>query len=165
MELNEQIINSLLLPMNGFHIILPQSMVAEITHRPELTSAKDDSADWLQGFFLWRSEQVPLISFEGLCEMEDSRTRSSMRIAVIHALEEISSLVFYAFELRAIPHPLTLRHDSLQSARDNAGGCNYIAANALFGGHKAVIPDLKRIERKLSEQLNMSRQVEVRIAG
>ena len=165
MELNEQVINSLLLPMNGFHIILPQAMVAEITHRPESASACEYTAGWFKGLFHWRSEQVPLISFEGLCDREDGRAHKSMRIAIIHALEGISNLVFYAFELRAIPHPLTLRRDSLQRVRDKAGDCDYIASNALFGGHKAVIPNLQQIEQKLYEQLEMGRQTKVKIAG
>ncbi len=165
MELNEQVINGLLLPLNGFHIILPQVMVAEITYRPEAASARDYTADWFKGLFQWRSQQVPLISFESLCDREDGRGRKSMRIAIIHALQGISNLVFYAFELRAIPYPLTLRHDSLQSATGSAKTCDYIASNALFGGHKAVIPDLKQIERKLYEQLEMTRQTKVKIAG
>jgi chemotaxis signal transduction protein len=165
MELNETVISSLLLPMKGFHILLPQSMVVEITQRPELASVDASSAEWFQGVFSWRSEQVPLITFEALCDKPENRLHKAMRVAIIHALYGLADLVFYAVELQAIPHHLIVRPDSLQIVPESENDNIYIASQALFGGHKAVIPNCEQIERVLHNRLEDKPQAHQKIVG
>jgi chemotaxis signal transduction protein len=165
MELNETVISSLLLPMKGFHVLLPQSMVVEITQRPELVSVDASSDEWFQGVFSWRSEQVPLIAFEALCDKPENRAHKAMRVAVIHAIHDLANLVFYAVELQAIPHHLIVRPHSLQVAPERGNDSIYVASGTLFGGHRAVIPDCEQIELVLHKRLEDSLQAHKKMVG
>lgn len=155
MEAAAKLINILLLPMSGMQVLLPQSSVAEVADRPEVTPV-NGAAPWLQGVFRWRSEQVPLISFES---MSGSRTNAAspagdrQRIAVLHGLEDIPGLVFYAMEIQAIPHPVSLERRMIEADQSEPSSSAVIASNAMIGTQKVYIPDLRRIESLIQDEL------------
>jgi chemotaxis signal transduction protein len=145
-------LHALLLPLNGFHLILPQPTVAEIALRPGDIGSVPGTPDWLVGVFSWRAERVPLVSFEGMCGEPAAGARKSRHIAILHALDD-GDLVYYAVELKAIPHPVLLTPASLAASADEGAGHDVIAVQTSIGGHRAVIPALDKIEQLLREQL------------
>ncbi len=151
MAVAEQSIASLLLPMNGFHLVLPQSTITEIIARPEVAPV-GGAPGWMRGIFVWRAEQVPLISFEEICGLQTAETREDSRIAVLYALEKMSGLVFYALEMVSIPRPLSLTLESMIE-REGDDDCQVIARHVFANDLSAVIPDLPCIENMIREQL------------
>lgn len=149
-------VHSLLLPLAGMHLLVPQSVVTEIIQRPEITEITGASP-WLKGVFRWRSEQVPLLSFEDMCGQSDpSAVRDSSRVVVIYALEEITGLVFYALELQGIPHPMQLTREAvIQDHTVNTVNSDTpaVASHVSVDGQNAVIPDLKSLEHMIRIQL------------
>lgn len=145
-------ISTLLLPMDGFYSILPQATIVEVSQRPEVDLVPN-SADWLSGIFNWRSERVPLLSFEKLCGRQAATREPNSRIVVLYALEGFRGLVFYALELHAIPHPAALHADMIAGANEELISSEFIACNIQIGGQTGVIPDLKRIEYAIQAEL------------
>lgn len=138
--------------MNGFYSILPQATIVEVSQRPEVDFVPD-SAHWLSGIFNWRSERVPLLSFEKLCGRQAATRETNSCIVVLYALEGLRGLVFYALDLYAIPHPAALHADMIADANDELISNEFIARNIQIGGQTGVIPDLKRIEYTIQAEL------------
>jgi chemosensory pili system protein ChpC len=150
--MSSQTLHCLLLPLNGFHLVLPQPAIAEIAPRPEVVAATE-SADWLIGVFNWRAEQVPLISYEKLCGEASGAAKRNRHVAILHALGGDADLVYYAIELKAIPHPVLLTPANLSAASGQAGRNDAIAADVMIGGHRAVIPALEGVEELIRSEL------------
>ncbi len=148
----EQTINTLLLPMRGFHVVLPQALVAEITQRPQVR-AMSGAPQWMLGTFDWRANRVPLLRFESLCGRGRGEGRPSPRIAILYGLEGMEGLAFYAMELYAIPHPLILREDMLSDDAEAGAGDGVVARHIRIGGQPAVIPDAPGIEHRIHGQV------------
>lgn len=153
MKASPQRINGLLLPMKGFYVIVPQSAVAEIASKPEIVD-KEGSVGWFKGVFSWRSEVVAVVSIEELCFRQYDQRHAASRIVILHALEDILEADFYALELAAIPRPVSLEPNSLTLSLKDIGENEYIASSVLVNGYEAIIPDLKRIERRIQDQMD-----------
>jgi chemosensory pili system protein ChpC len=153
MTITENVVNSLLLPLIGSNIILPQPTVAEIVQDPQVTEI-EGSDHWIKGTVNWRTKQIPLISFEALCGQEVSERGNLHRIAVLYALEGFDTLKFYSLELQAIPRPVTVKPDTLEQIQQDSNGCRAIASEVLVGGQSAVIPNLVWVEQNITENMN-----------
>ena len=153
MEPTNQTLSALLLPMNGFQVILPQATVMEVADAPEM-KALPGPPQWLRGVFDWRSEEVPLISFESMCGTISNPVESRGRIAVLYALEGLNDLLFYGFELQAIPRPVMLRSDMLAEGDSAPIDSEMIATQVMVANQPGVIPDLKAVEYAIHGQLN-----------
>lgn len=146
-------INSLLLPMREIYLILPQANVVEITQQPTIVETQE-TAGWFKGQFDWRSEPVALVSFAGLCGWRSANLRGARSmVAILHTLGEVLDLRFYAFEIWGIPRSISLGANSLKIAEEVANASDCVANHVLFGGQRAIIPDLERIEHRIQEQI------------
>lgn len=152
MNSNPQTINGLLLPMKGFYVVLPQSAVAEIVSKPELVDL-EGSAGWFKGLFNWRSEMLAVVSLEELCSWQSDQQDAGSQIVILHALEDVLEVDFYALELQAIPRPISLESNSLTLSEKAVESDECIASTVLVSGHAAIIPDLNRIEHRVQEQM------------
>ncbi len=145
-------LQTLLLPLDGFHLVLPQPAVAEIARRPDIRPAAG-AARWLVGIFTWRAEQVPLISFELMSGEAAAAGDKSRHVAILPALGDDSSLVYYALELKGIPRPALLTPASLTPTMAAERPNGVIAADTMIAGQRVVVPALEQIERLVGEQL------------
>ncbi|MGI9301559.1 MAG: chemotaxis protein CheW [Gammaproteobacteria bacterium] len=147
------LVYSLILPLVSTRMILPQSVITEIIQRPEVTEIPG-SASWLKGVFRWRTEQVPLLSFEEMTGAEENRQqRHEGRVVVVYALEEITGLVFYAFELQGIPHPVQLTRETVMEDATRQNETPVVGARVLINSQEAVIPDMSAVEHMIRVQL------------
>ncbi len=148
-------LHALLLPLSGFHLVLPQPMIAEIVPRPDDIASISGAPDWLAGVFRWRDERVPLISFEAMCGASSEGAKRSRHIAILHTLGDQGDLVYYALELKAIPHPVLLNPTSLSTDNDQDRDHDVIAIETSIAGQRAVIPALDKIEQRVREHLTI----------
>jgi len=103
-------LQTLLLPLHGPYLIVPQSTVVEIAPFPKLTAGSStDAAAWLLGMFEWRDQKVPLISFESLSGVATvAAPAAKPHIAVLYTLQDRPEFEYYAIALTAIPKPALL---------------------------------------------------------
>ncbi|MEA3411889.1 MAG: chemotaxis protein CheW [Pseudomonadota bacterium] len=140
-------VSSLLLPMRGFNLVLPHANIAEVLQGVEFESSSDD-IPWLVGSFEWRGIRIPVVSFETLCGRESGPTGKAAACVVVYGLEGIGDLQFYALELQALPRPMVLDADRVESVSDDSGDRNaFVAQNVLVAGQPGIIPELAGVER------------------
>jgi chemosensory pili system protein ChpC len=157
MTIAERVVNSLLLPLVGSNIILPQPTVAEIVQDPQVTETEGTN-HWIKGTVNWRTKQIPLISFEALCGQEVSERGNLHRVAVLYALEGLDTLKFYSLELQAIPRPIVVKPDTLDQIQQDPNGCLAVASKVFIAGQLAVIPNLVWVEQNITENMNQGVQ-------
>jgi chemotaxis signal transduction protein len=156
--MEERNLGCFLFPTEELFIVLPQAAVVEIVQQPELSDERGPSA-WFKGKFVWRSQHVALVSLEEMCALQTRRQATGSLIAVLHVLREDTDMPFYAFQLGGIPRSVSLGPNSLIEATDREINCDYISSESLIEGYRVVIPNLKRIEREIQQQVEGSVRV------
>ena len=99
-ETPEQIA-SLLIPMIGRPMLLPNVAVAEIVswEQPE---RREGAPDWLLGQVQWRGVAVPVVSLELMNAADVEDAGSGQRLAVVNGVGECQ-LPFYAISVQGLP--------------------------------------------------------------
>lgn len=147
------IINSLLIPLSRQRLLVPQAAVAEVV-APEELRALPGGAPWLAGVFDWRSEQIPVVSVESMCNSDfaDNGQRPS-RYVVLYGIEGFAGLAFYAVEAFGIPRSLRIQPEALLRGEVGDFDCDLVASHVLADGDPAFIPETGVIERAIRAQL------------
>lgn len=140
----------MLLPLNGYDLLLPKSIVSEVIFKPTLNINNDEN-DWLIGSLEWKQQKVPLISFEHLCNQPRNIHTPHLRAVIFHVLDHVEKLNYYAVEASAIPRPLILdsralhKHDEMLNKHSEA-----ISYFVKIGSKELVIPNFEKLEALIS---------------
>lgn len=112
-------VRTLLTPLTSGHILLPNSVVAEIL---EYSSPKPfkKAPRWLLGELEWHGWQVPVVSF---LQMINTRTQDAVtkksRILIIKTLGESTQLNYIGLLIQGLPRIKTVTAETL--IEDKAG--------------------------------------------
>lgn len=138
---------TLLIPVSGNQfLLLPGITVAEVIHYEEPVP-QDGKPDWFLGTLDWRTQQIPLVAYEGLNQQPCERS-PKIHIAVLNGSEDPDALPFYAILTQATPRLLRLASEEISEDRDaRSGPMDAIAARV--SGEPVVIPDVQKIERAI----------------
>ena len=138
-------IASLLIPMIGRPMLLPNVSVAEIA--PWIEPVKlEDSPEWLLGEVLWRDSKIPLLSLELMNDTDVEEAYSGYRIAVMNGVGG-SDHKFYAISVQGLPR--LVRVDKEGVSDDEELSEPAFAMNLLVSGERVMVPDLDYIEKQL----------------
>ena len=138
-------LTGLLLPLSDRSLVLPNVAVAELIGYQACTPAPDQPA-WLLGWIDWRSQRLPLLSFEAACGGQ-TQVGERARIVVLNALGG-TSRSFFALLVQGIPRSCKL--DSQLNYVDVPLGTLELAA-VQVGEQVARVPDLVALEGLLPE--------------
>lgn len=145
-------LNCFIVPLSEQHLLVPQPVVAEVVTQ-QFSRQVPGAPPWLTGVVEWRNEQVPVVSMEALMgKVVESGTRLQ-RVVVLHGLEQLPGLPYYAVQVRGIPHPLTVSGEDLEALDDGPDGGTGFGQRVRASGVTCVIPRLERIEAELREHL------------
>lgn len=139
---------SLLIPMHGEPLILPNVSVAEIVPLNDI-EMMDDTPGWYIGLVEWRSVKVPLLSFESLNGDALIEPNEFTRMAVINGTQDTAKLPFFAIMVQGIPRLVRVFPEEIGRDSPEDGEGDAEAMHVLVNGEKAVIPDLDKIEKRL----------------
>ena len=138
---------TLLLPVRGRNLLVPNVSVAEIMRVPEL-EAQDNAPGWLYGLITWRGLRIPLISFEALNDDPFAASSVDMRAAVLNGLSDGEKLPFYGIMTQGSPRMLRLAPNEIVAVEGaSRGPAESMVVNA--AGEELVIPDLAWLEKQL----------------
>jgi chemosensory pili system protein ChpC len=138
---------TLLIPMSGKQLVLPNVTVAEIIPYVE-PQADDDKPDWYLGAFNWRNIEVPLISFEAINgESTNSPTRDR-RIAVLNGLVDNQRLPFCGIVTAGVPRLMRIMPDEVSTDEGATTGPSELS-RVLVSGEKAAIPNVDFIQQEV----------------
>ncbi len=144
---------SLLIPFAGGKLIVPRITVAEVmgyTRPRPLRSAPQ----WLLGLINWQGQEIPLISFEGLCGRKIPERSNRTRIAVMFAIGGQMEPPVFAVMTQGYPYLVRVNVAVLSVDPENAYSEESPVLNRLrMANERPVIPDLEEIEAKLLEAM------------
>jgi chemosensory pili system protein ChpC len=141
---------TLLIPINGRQLILPNVTVAEIIPytQPE---AADDVPTWFLGYFPWRSQQIPLVCFEAINEEPFANNSADKRIAVLNGLVG-ERLPFCGIVTSGAPRLLRVLPDEMSDDANHTTGPAELA-RVMINGEHAAIPDVDFIQQQVLQLL------------
>ncbi|HEV2212806.1 MAG TPA: chemotaxis protein CheW, partial [Gammaproteobacteria bacterium] len=131
--------------------IVPRVSVAEVTGylRPK---AVRGAPEWLLGLINWQSQEIPLVSFEGLCGRKVPERANRTRIAVIHAIAEQIAPPLFAIMTQGYPYLVRVNPMVLSVESENEFGADApILTRVRMANERPFIPDVEAIESRLLE--------------
>ena len=136
-------LTGLLLPLSDRSLVLPNVAVAELIGYQPCTPLPHQPA-WLLGWIDWRSQRLPLLSFEAACGGQ-TQVGERARIVVLNALGDTPRR-FFALLVQGIPR--TCKLDSQLNYVDVPLAPLELAA-VQVGAQVARVPDLPGLEQLL----------------
>lgn len=147
--MNVNTVRSLLIPLSGGKLLVPNAVVAEIiAHRePDVPHSQPE---WLRGMLHWRGKDVPLVSLETLLGISAKGGKEKPRIVIFYGLQNADNLPFYAINTIGMPTTLLIKEDTLESPKKvkRAG----ILASVEIEGKSAWLPDFDYLEKLLMDE-------------
>lgn len=139
-------IATLLIPVSGKHLVLPNVNVAEIIpYVPPAT--EEDVPTWYLGCFVWRNTRVPLISFEAINDEPFAARGSNRRIAILNSVIGDPTLPFCGIVTEGLPRLMRLLPEEIAEDPDNIAGPAELA-RVLVNGERASIPNVAHIQQQ-----------------
>lgn len=140
-------IATLLIPVSGRQLVLPNVNIAEVIPYVAPTPAADVPA-WHLGSFAWRSTQVPLIVFEAINDEPYTNPIPNRRIAILNNVTGNPMLPFCGIVTAGLPRLMRLLPEEIAVDTDVPAGPAEIA-RVLVNGERASIPDVAYIQNQL----------------
>lgn len=150
MEVIQDKIRSLWVPLRKLNLLLPNVAVAEIgSYRTPRTTA--DTPDWYLGTVRWQEQEIPVMSLESLVGISVPSNPVFSRLMIINSVHPGSMVRNYAIITAGLP-------GLIQFANDTASEFHPIEEPGLkclvrIGNEEAVIPDLDYLQSLLEEQV------------
>lgn len=140
-------LSTLLIPVKGRQLMVPNVAVAEIIHYVE-PYAMEDVPNWLLGTIDWRNQVLPLISFEAINDEPFAARAGPRRVAVFNGLSANDRLPFYAMLSQGAPRLMRVEpEDIVRDTEHSLGPAEAMVVSV--HGELAVIPNLEFIESQV----------------
>lgn len=138
---------TLLIPMHGKQLVLPNVTVAEVIPYVQ-PDARDDAPSWYLGTFPWRNQSIPIVSFEALNEEPFVSNSHSRRIAVLNGLIDNQRLPFCAMVTEGMPRLMRVMADEVSIDEEaDSGPCE--VGRVIVNGERAVIPNIDKLQEEV----------------
>ena len=149
-------VRSLVLPLQGLQLVLPDSVILQIIGSSEIIPIAD-APSWMLGVITWQKRTIPVLSFEKAANYQYEQEQDP-RILVLKSLNNIEKMPFYAITLTGIPHPIRLNAENV-SVVENASNTSALILNeALVEGEPISIPNVEALEEMLFSQYGLFAQ-------
>ncbi len=137
------------------NLLLPVSAVAEAVR--QVTSVELVSEpEWMYGWFDWREQRVPLLSYAKITGRAKVPLPESANVLVLNALEnEDDRLPFYAVLIPKLPRAIVLKAEDemQQSSAENHGDDDLSWMRFSICDQQYVVPDFAEIERRCRAEI------------
>lgn len=134
----------LLLPLLGITLVVPNVTVAEMAPMAPVQEVAG-TPDWFVGFYHWRNQRVPLLSYEVL----NGGTRYPLnplgRIAVLNNTGVHPNLPFIAIATQGIPRMARIGEADVVE-QEGVEKAQYDLMRVSVGVEDLVIPDITALE-------------------
>ncbi|AKS40745.1 chemotaxis protein CheW [Wenzhouxiangella marina] len=136
-------IRSVMVPISGAHILVPNATVAEVVGYSD-PQPVPDAPEWLLGTFLWRGWQVPLISFAALTETAETERTNGARFCITKTLIQNERMPYVAILAQGFPRLTTITEDNLTEVPMDSKPIA-VAGKVIVESTEALVPDLDRL--------------------
>lgn len=140
-------IATLLIPISNRMLVLPNVSVAEIIpYRPP--QAEEDVPTWYLGEIAWRSQPVPVVSFEAINDEPFAARGHNRRIAILNAVSDADQLPFCGIMTEGLPRLMRVMADEIVPDEEVAAGPAE-TMRVLVLGERAAIPNVAYIQHQI----------------
>ncbi len=141
--MSESEIRSVMVPLTGTHILIPNATVAEVVgySEPEPVAG---APEWLLGTFLWRGWQVPVISYAALTEQAEAESTSGARLCITKSMINNERMPYIAILAQGFPRLTTITEDNLTEVPSESKPIA-VAGRVIVESTEALVPDLDRL--------------------
>ena len=147
-----QEVASLLIPLQGQSILLPNVTVAEIIPYSPVQPI-ENAPPWYLGNFQWRELTVPLLSLEALNQEPTPSIHTRARFAVLNTTGLHNDLPFITILTQGLPRLARVSEDEI-SEREDAENRRYDLMHVSWAGEYTLIPDIAAMEQTFLEYLH-----------
>lgn len=142
-------VRSVLMPLGGRHLLLPNAVVAEIMGYQPPDPVKG-APEWFLGNLAWRGILIPVVSFEAMQGDEVVTPGHRGRIAIMNALNHHPRFSHYGLVVQAIPSLVRVSTDNVLPAPDSEETSDPLIRQAVeLDMSPAWIPDLDETEQRI----------------
>lgn len=145
---SELVVRCLLMPFNGFSVLIPNTAVAEVIAY-DAPRGIEQAPAWLKGFISWRGRNVPVVSMENLLGTNEVTPTSQARLIIFNTLGEGKVVPFVAMIAQGIPRLHALKEENLHYVPGERKQETGVLARLIVDGVSVVVPDLERLEKML----------------
>lgn len=151
---HNSVIRSLLIPLCQRQLLLPSTIVAEVSAYTQPEKTVETQLAWLLGMVHWRHHHIPVVSLENLWSLPHTAVSTKrQRIIILYGLEFTDTLPFYAFTAADIPRTLAISENSLtQPSTEVPQGV--VLSVQLSEQETVWFPDLVYLENLLHQQFS-----------
>jgi chemosensory pili system protein ChpC len=142
-----QDVSTLLIPVAGKTLLLPNVAIAEILEFNEPVP-QSDVPTWYLGNIGWRTLQIPLISFESVNEQAFVNRASNAKIAILNGIVDNPRLPFWGIVTQGTPRQMRITAQEIVKDESASNGPAEFMS-VVVNGEAARIPDLDFIEKQL----------------
>jgi len=149
-------IYSLIVPMRGKTMLIPNKALAEIVPFIDSELPPEDHKPWHIGYLNWRGSRLPVISFEHIYDEEFPPPERRLKmVAIINTQLGLKDAPYFGIGVEGIPrlglvNKGSIEHRAAEKIGDLDGS---ITADVIYNGREMLIPDVKFIEKLIKEQL------------
>lgn len=144
-------IASLLIPISGNFLLLPNVSVAEISELLPIDEWASEP-DWFLGYAEWRGVPVPVVSFELINGESLGDNYQPKRIAIFNNVIGNEKLRFLAIPTQGIPRLTRVRAEEIVESDAPVGEIEYMRVTV--NGEVAIIPNLEKLEEMILQQIS-----------
>ena len=145
-------LRALLLPLRETSLLLPQSVVADISFHYEKARDRQGKPDWFHGDLYWHGKNVPVISYEKLTGQSCAPGQHKEKIAICNLLDASGSYPAVGILVKAVPRMVQVEEGVLLSEETDVKD-DYALTHVRYQGEKLTIPDLRKIGREIGRAL------------
>lgn len=147
----ENSIKALIAICDGFNLVLPANMVADIVSGVSVVPVANPQS-WQRGELSWQGLTIPVASFEHIICNKKARLRGS-HIAVLRGTVDTDVLPYYGLPTQAMPSQHELQSEAEMIREVIKNGLNQIATAVRVRGVPCVIPEIEQIEEQLAADI------------
>ncbi len=152
MELDKQLVKSIILTLKNELVVVPNSAVAEIISVQSVHEV-GDSPHWMLGKARWRGVEVPVVSFEAAAGEDAQAVNINTQVAVMYSAneDEDKKYPYIGLAMHGVPHVSTFSRGQIKTDEKASADHPMVAQKVRINGAAAGILDIYAIEEMLQQ--------------
>ncbi len=135
----------MMLPIQARTLLVPTATIAEMAAVAPIFP-DNSGPNWFLGYYSWRNQRVPLISFERLVTGQGGGINPNGRIAVFNNTGVHPEVAFIAIPTQGLHRTLALQPDEIQKS-EQTPSTHFERLYVRVGTEEMTIPDISALER------------------
>lgn len=145
----ENKVRCLTLNFFSYKMLIPNASVAEVTDITKI-EPRLGAPEWFGGTMLWREQEIPVLVFEKIMNIEASKPQQYRRVIILNAPKNQGCSPFIALGCQSIPS-LTLVEETRVSLSERK---SEQVTHIKLDGEEYIIPNISVLEEKVSEVMS-----------